>query len=151
MASPNAYDSAEASHRALRVIRQELERHPAIEVAQGFPPDAHASVEATLNPAQLKTTAGEASLTVRWFAGESPDDPPQFSIHYSDDTGFDCGWHHEPNPHVEGWGHYQERPDAETAYAYESYSFGSKIPTRVVWEILSRLATVLAERDSGAE
>lgn len=145
--SDPSYDPAAASHRALREIRQELERHPAVDVAQGFPPDAHATVEATLDPAQLSTAVTEASLTVRWFAGQSPEDPPQFSIHYSDDTGFDCGWHHEPNPHVEGWGHYQERSDPESRYAYEPYRFGSELPARVVWEVLSGLTVVLDERD----
>jgi len=144
--SDPSYDPAAASHRALREIRRELERHPAVEVAKGFPPDTHSTVEATLDPSQLATTAGEASLTVRWFAGEAPDDPPRFSFHYSDDTGLDCGWHHEPNPHVDGWGHYQERPDPETAYNYEPYSVGSQLPARVVWEGLSRLAAVLEGR-----
>ncbi|WP_273838001.1 hypothetical protein [Halococcus sp. PRR34] len=81
----------------------------------------------------------DATLTVRWFAGETTDAYPEFSFHYSDDTGRDFGWHHEPNPHVEGWGHFQERNNSEVEYAYESHTFSSKNPTRVVWEVMSLL------------
>ena len=31
------YDSADASHRALRGIQRELERHPAVAYVEGFP------------------------------------------------------------------------------------------------------------------
>jgi hypothetical protein len=106
---------------------------------RGAPPDAHAQVEATLDATRLESGVETATLTVRWFVGETADDRPQFSFHYSDDTGRDFGWHHEPNPHVDGWGHFQERPDTEADYTYEPYSFSSTNPTRVVWEVMSRL------------
>lgn len=141
------YDPAAASHRALREIRRELERYPAVIRTQGFPPDSHAQVEADLNPTHFGSDVEAGSLTVRWFAGEMRDDPPQFSFHYSDETGFDCGWHHEPNPHVDGWGHYQERTDPDTAYAYEPYTFSTQAPSRVVWEVLSHVSDVLSGPD----
>lgn len=138
------YDPAAESHRALRAIRRELERHPAVERVRGFPPESHAQVEATLDPIRLGAEAADATLTARWFAGETADDPPQFSFHYSDETGLDFGWHHELNPHVDGRGHFQERPDSTSSYAYEPYAFSTHVPSRVVWEVLSLLPETLA-------
>ncbi|EMA52014.1 hypothetical protein [Halococcus salifodinae] len=91
----------------------------------------------------------DAILTVRWFAGETPETHPEFSFHYHDGTGTDFGWHHEPNPHVEGWGHFQERNDSQTEYAYESYTFSSMNPTRVVWEVMSLLASKMQAEEMG--
>jgi len=134
-----SYDPVAASHRALRGIRRELTRHPAVSVAQGFPTEEHARVVAHLSASHLTVGADEPTLTVRWFAGETPDARPEFSFHYSDDTGVDFGWHHEPNPYVSGWGHYQERPSPDAPYTYEPHTFSSTNPTRVVWEVLSLL------------
>lgn len=133
------YDPAAASHRALRAIRRELERHPAVDEAIGFPSHSYSRVEATLDPARLDGATGEATLTVRWFAGATADAPPEFTFHYSDDACGDFGWHHEPNPHVEGQGHFQERATSGAEYAYEPYSFPSMAPGRVVWEVLERV------------
>ena len=134
------YESAAASHRALHRIRQELERHPAARTAQGFPPETHTAVSAELEELHLDCSTGDATLTVRWFAGETVDARPEFSFHYSDDADGDFGWHHEPNPHVSGWGHFQERESVSSAYAYEPYQFGSLNPNRVVWEVMSNLS-----------
>ena len=60
-------------------------------------------------------------------------------------TGRDYGWHHEPNPHVEGWGHFQQRSSAEGQYAYDSHTFSSKNPTRVVWEVMSLLTSKIGK------
>ena len=139
------WDAGAASHRALRGIRRELDRHPAVVTAEGFPATLHSEVVAELSPSRLDAavTATEPTLTVRWFAGERPTAPPEFSFHYSDRHG-DFGWHHAPNPHVDGRGHYQERLD-EGAYTYTAHEFDSTQPTRVVWVVLSlvedRLAT----------
>lgn len=138
-----SYDSAEASHRALRGIRRELERHPGVSTAQGFPPDVHNHVVAEVASDRLGRNADDATLTVRWFAGETLDARPEFSFHYSDGTGLDFGWHYEPNPHVEGWGHFQERSNPESEYSYEPHTFFTTNPTRVVWEVLSLLSTEL--------
>lgn len=134
-----SYDSTEASHRALRGIRRELERHPAVSTARGFPPDVHNHVVANVEACRFGANVDDATLTVRWFAGETLESRPEFSFHYSDDSGRDFGWHHEPNPHVEGWGHFQERHNAGAAYTYHPHTFSSKNPTRVVWEVLSLL------------
>lgn len=137
-----SYDPAEASHRALRGIRRELERHPTVATVRGFPSGEYVRVVAQLATDRLGIDANDATLTVRWFAGETPDARPEFSFHYSDDIG-DFGWHHEPNPHVEGWGHFQERTGPGVEYSYDSHTFSSKNPTRVVWEVTSLLSTKL--------
>lgn len=138
-----SYDPAAVSHRALRGIRQALERHPAIETARGFPETSHSHVVAQLDASPFGLDVEDATLTVRWFAGESSDSRPQFSFHYSDATSGDFGWHHEPNPHVEGWGHFQERTNPEMTYSYEPHTFSSLNPARVVWEVMSLLASRL--------
>jgi hypothetical protein len=133
-----AYDSAEASHRALRGIQRELERHPVVETVRGFPAGEYTRVVAEIATTRVAIDADTATLTVRWFAGETPDARPEFSFHYSDGAR-DFGWHHEPNPHAEGWGHYQKR-SGDAAYTYEEYAFASTNATRVVWEVMSRLS-----------
>lgn len=134
-----SYDPAEASHRALRGVRRELERHPIVAVAQGFPSGEHTRVDADLETTHAAVDAADATLTVAWFAGETPDARPEFSFHYSDETPGDFGWHHEPNPHVDGWGHFQTRPASTADYAYSPHEFSSTNPTRVVWEVASLL------------
>ena len=131
------WDPGVASHRALRGVRRALERHPAVDRVTGFAEGEHTRVVAELSPARLDASvdATAPTLTVRWLAGETAADPPSFSFHYSDDHG-DLGWHHAPNPHVDGRGHYQERLDGE-AYDYEPHSFDSTQPTRVVWAVVA--------------
>lgn len=141
-----SYDSAEASHRALRGIQRELERHPLVTTTRGFPSGEYTEVVAQLATEQLDGDAREATLTVSWFAGETPDAEPEFSFHYSDETG-DFGWHYHQNPHVDGRGHFQERTASETAYDYEPYTFSSTNPTRVVWEVVSLLSAEIESED----
>lgn len=139
---PDGYESAEASHRALRGIQRELERHPAVASVEGFPSGSFTQVVAQMHPERFGLNATDASLTVRWFAGETPASDPEFSFHFSG-AGEDFGWHHEPNPHVDGWGHFQRRSNAKSEYAYEQYIFASTTPTRVVWDVLDRLSSRL--------
>ena len=51
----DSYTSSEASHRALRAIQQELERHPTVTAVQGFPDgyftwEIMSSLSSRLNP-----------------------------------------------------------------------------------------------------
>lgn len=138
------YDSAETSHTALRAIRHELYRHPLVTTAQAHPADIHTHIVAELAPQRIGCDVDDATLTVRWFAGATPDAEPEFSFHYSDDSGVDFGWHHEPNPHVDGWGHFQHRKNPDAPYCYEPYSFSSLTPAQVVWEILTELRSQLS-------
>ena len=63
---------------------------------------------------------------------------PEFSFHYSKAT-CDFGWHHESNPHVDGWCQFQERSDSEEDYTYEPHTFTATNPTRIVWEGMATL------------
>lgn len=141
MFSPDGggYDPGEASHAVLLELRRTVERHPAVLHARGDPPGLFTRVQADLDPRVLGADAEEGTLSIRWYSGATPDDPLEFAFHYSDDSGFDCGWHNEPNPHVEGWAHYQERDAVDADYAYERTSFGSDHPVRILWDVLDRL------------
>lgn len=139
----NSYNSREASHRALRSIRQELERHPAVTEVRGFPSGVFTEVVAEVAVERWEIERDGATLTVRWFAGEASESKPEFSFHYSD-SETDFGWHHEPNPHVDGWGHFQERSGIDKEdYSYETFTFPSEHPSRLVWEIMSYVSTRL--------
>lgn len=134
-----SYNPGETSHAVLLELRRTVERHPAVLQARGDPPAQFIRVQADLDPRVLGASAEEGTLTIRWYAGETSDDPPEFAFHYSDNSGFDCGWHHEPNSHVEGLGHYQERETADDDYRYESTTFASDHPVRILWDVLERL------------
>lgn len=138
---PGSYNPAEASHRALRAIQQELDRHPIVTTVQGFPAGEFTQVVAHLEPDRWGTDRGNATLTVRWFAGETPESRPEFSFHYSD-VQSNLGWHHHEQEHVDGWGHFQKRTN-EAEYDYESDSFPSHNPAQLTWEIMSDLASQL--------
>lgn len=138
-------------HRVLREALRELDRHPVVVDVRGHPPSTFTELRATLaperwghdppgaadhagdTPSGSADDAGDATLRVTWH----PLDPPEFAFHYSE-PGFDCGWHHEPNPHVDGLGHYQERTGDE-AYTYEPVEFEGDTAAELVWEVLERL------------
>jgi hypothetical protein len=138
---PGSYDPAEASHRTLRAIQQELDRHPIVTTVQGFPAGEFTQLVADLDPERWGTDRESATLTVRWFAGETPESRPEFSFHYSDAES-DLGWHHHEQEHVDGWGHFQKRTN-DTEYDYEPHSFPSHNPAQLTWEIMSDLASQL--------
>lgn len=129
-------DFGRKRHRILRELHRELERHPAVQRVTGRPDDRYRELRATLDPVILGVEADDATLRVTWWPAS---DDPEYAFHYSDDSGFDCGWHREPNPHVDGKLHYQERPSAEEPYAYESVSFSADTPPRILWTVLDRL------------
>lgn len=129
-------------HRILRDLLGELERHPIVIGARGYPPSAFSEIRAELAPERWGYPVDEAVLRVTWYPGGRS----QFVFHYSDETGFDCGWHCEPNPHVDGWTHYQERESDDEEYSYEPISFEADTPTTLVWEILERLRNHLEVR-----
>ena len=140
------YDPGQASHTVLLELRRTVERHPAVQHASGEPPGQFIRVVATLDPATIGSEADEGTLTLRWYAGETADADPEFAFHYRESSDFDCGWHHEPNPHVDGWAHYQERLSADDEYEYEVVSFDSLQPVPLLWGILDRLETRLTDR-----
>jgi hypothetical protein len=136
---PGSYNPGEASHRALRAIQQELERHPIVTTVQGFPGGEFTQLRADLKPKRWGAKRDNATLTVHWFAGETPDSRPEFEFHYSDDQT-DFGWHHHEQEHVDGWGHFQERA-GDSEYVHEPHTFLSKNPAQLTWEVMEELAS----------
>ena len=61
--------------------------------------------------------------------------------------GFDCGFYCEPNPHVDGFLHYQERDGVNDPYTYEPASFDARSVSGLLWEMLDALANRLTTRD----
>jgi len=135
----DSYNSSEASHRALRTIQQALERHPIVTAVQGFPDGNFTEIRADLAVERWGIKRGSATLTVHWFAGETPDACPEFEFHYSDGET-DFGWHHHEQGHVDGRGHFQERT-GDAGYTYEPHTFRARNPAQLAWEIMSLLSS----------
>jgi len=127
-------------HRVLRETIEALRRHPIVTDARGHPPSTFTEVRATLDPSRWGHDVDSATLRVTW----QPLDPPEFAFHYAED-GFDCGWHREPNPHVDGDAHYQER-DRDGPYRYEPITFTGDTAPELVWEVMERLRRRLDDR-----
>ncbi len=142
--SDGGYHAGEASHTVLLELRRSITRHPGVTAARGDPPDLFTRVHADVDPRVFGGTSEKGQLSIRWFAGASQEDPPQFSFHYSENSGFDCGWHHEPNSHVEGWAHYQARESAAASYECQSVEFASLQAVRVMWDVLEQLEEILS-------
>ena len=136
------YDSSEASHRALRAIRQALERHPVVTAVQGFPDGGFTEIRADLAVERWGIERESATVTVHWFAGATPDARPAFEFHYSDGET-DFGWHHHEQEHVDGWGHFQERT-GDAGYRYEPHTFHAQNPAQLSWETMSLLSFKLS-------
>lgn len=127
-------------HRILRAVIDALRQHPIVTNARGHPPATFTEVRATLATGRWDHAAEAATLRVTW----QPTEPAEFAFHYSEPE-FDCGWHREPNPHVDGDTHYQERT-GDGAYQYEPITLDGDTAPELVWEIMERLRRRLAER-----
>ena len=130
-------DLGQERHRILRELRPQLTRHPAIEDVQGIPDGKFRELRADINPSAFGRDAERATLRVAWWP--APEDS-EFAVHYSESTGYDCGFHREPNPHVDGKAHFQERSGPGDDYEYESVSFSVETPSRLLWTILDQLS-----------
>ncbi|MFW5905612.1 MAG: hypothetical protein ACOCUO_02070 [archaeon] len=80
--------------------------------------------------------AGEASVKVNWWPLDG-DEKYWYQIHYSDSTGFDCGWHRQQNDHVDGLDHYQERESPDDEYTYYPFSPSFDHPVGLLWEVVN--------------
>ncbi|WP_233745251.1 hypothetical protein [Halobacterium bonnevillei] len=150
-------EDAAQRHRILRSLREQLERHPAIKSAWGSPDGQYAELATDVDPAQFGRDSESASLRVTWQP--DPQLPPEtslddrrrtsltsnFKIHYSESSGVDCGVHLEPNPHVDGHLHYQERPAPTDEYDYDEVSLTATAPVGVLWEGLEIIADRLQQ------
>ncbi|WP_138004436.1 hypothetical protein [Halalkalirubrum salinum] len=142
-------------HRILRELRGELARHPAVRFIEGEPPDEYRELRATLDPSWFGRPAETASLRVTWIPDPSPSPEASdrvndawmrtpirayYTLHYSEPDGLDCGFHCEPNHHVDGLLHYQARADTDDTYTYEKISFGARSLSGLIWEMMDALA-----------
>lgn len=147
-------------NRILRELRGELARHPAVRTIEGKPSDEYRELRATVTPAWFGRQAEGASLRVAWIPDPSPGPETSdrasdtwmgtpirasYSLHYSESTGFDCGFHCEPNPHVDGLLHYQERDSTDSAYTYEPVSFSARSASALLWELMDALSDRLEQ------
>ncbi|WP_187349123.1 hypothetical protein [Natronomonas salsuginis] len=69
-----------------------------------------------------------------------------YTFHYSESSGFDCGFHCKPNPHVDGLLHYQERENTDSAYSYEPVSFNARSASGLLWELFDAFDERLRDR-----
>ncbi|WP_436903569.1 hypothetical protein [Halovenus halobia] len=137
-------------------------QHPAVRSVEGEPPDEYRELRAALNPSWFGRGTETASLRVTWTPDPTPGPEVSdrandswmrtpirayYTLHYSEPDGLDCGFHCEPNPHVDGFLHYQKREDANDAYTYELVSFGARSVTGLLWEMLDALGDRLADLD----
>ena len=137
--------------RILEQLRRNLQNHPATTavrfVESGTGTDWRLAADLDLSIlVRGDPPADEAQLYVNWWTHPDPT-PDQFKIHYSDSSGFDCGWHRQENEHVDGLDHYQERPSSDADYAHDPVSFGHENPVGILWETLDgRLKPRLDQR-----
>ena len=160
--SDGGANSGRDRHRILRELRGELVRHPAVRSVEGEPPDEYRELRAALTPSWFGRGTETASLRVTWIPDPTPGPEASdrandswmrtpirayYTLHYSQPDGFDCGFHCEPNPHVDGLLHYQKREDANDAYTYELVSFGTRSVTGLLWEMMDALGARLDDLD----
>jgi len=153
--SDGGANSGPDRHRILRELRGELARHPAVRSVEGEPPEGYRELCATLDPSWFGRAAGTASLRVTWIPDPSPGPESSdrgtdtwmrtpirayYTLHYSESDGIDCGFHCEPNPHVDGLLHYQERATKSDSYTYVPVSFDARSVTGLLWEMMDALA-----------
>ena len=149
-------------HRILRELRSELIQHPAVRSVEGEPQDEYRELRAVLDPSWFGPATETASLRVTWLTDPTPGPEASdrandtwtrtpirayYTLYYSESQGLDCGFHCEPNPHVDGLLHYQEREDANEAYTYEPVSFGARSVTGLLWEMMDALADQIRDTE----
>lgn len=131
----------ERRHRTLVELKETVKRDPAVDIAHGIQQDdsRFRELDISLSPLILGLDCGDAGLQIAWRPRPDPMDAAYFVFHYHDSTGRDFGWHREPNPHVEGLEHYQERDSPNEDYKYESAHFESLSPVPLLWDIVGRI------------
>ena len=93
-------------------------------------------------------TAASARLEINWWTHPSGIDD-QFTFHYVESSGYDCGWHRQPH---EGeseipFDHFQQRASPEDDYRYRGVDFQEDTPAGLLWEVTkTRLPRILRAR-----
>ena len=160
--SDGGTNSGPDRHRILRELRGELTRHPAVRSVEGKPPEEYRELRATLDPSWFGRGAATASLRVTWIPDPSPGPEASdrandtwmrtpirayYTLHYSESDGLDCGFHCEPNPHVDGLLHYQKRGDENDTYSYEPVSFDARSVAGLLWEMMDALTDQIGDSE----
>lgn len=150
-----------ARHRILRELRSELLRHPTVQSIEGEPPDEYRELRATLDSAWFGRPADVASLRVTQIPNPHPGPEASdrasdtwartsirayYTFHYSESSGFGCGFHCKPDPHVDGLLHCQERENTDSAYSYEPVSFNARSASGLLWELFDAFDERLRDR-----
>ena len=138
---------AEVRHRTLSELKRTVQRHLAVVTATGArgSKGRFRELTVTFDPKILGTDADEAGLRIVWRPRPDPSETAYFVFHYHESTGRDFGWHREPNDHVDGLEHYQERQATDAPYEYEAVRFDATSPVELVWEILGRIEQRVSE------
>jgi hypothetical protein len=149
--SPFDNPVGQARNRAQSKIYEQLKRIPGLsdvryeDSGTGIGLQARSDIDTTVF-ADGVIAYPEAYIQANWWP--QPDDEPNwFQFHYTDSSGFDCGWHRQPNDHVNGLDHFQERDSSEEEYRYEPVTFEHRTATGLTWEIIDGLLVdVLLDR-----
>lgn len=138
---PRGESYIERRHRTLIELKRTVQRHPAVDIARGSRQDdgRFRELDVPLSPVILDLDVDDAGLRIAWRPRPDPDEPAYFVFHYHDSSELDFGWHREPNPHVDGLAHYQERSSPDDEYEYEPVDFDSLVPVALCWDILGRI------------
>lgn len=131
----------ERRHRTLTELKRTVQRHPAIDFVHGIQRDdgRFRELDVSLSPLILGIDADDAGLRIAWGPRPDPSELAYFMFHYHDSTGLDFGWYREPNPHVDGLEHYQERNTPSADYEYRAASLESSTPVTLLWDVLGRI------------
>lgn len=144
---PPGEPPADRRHRTLTELKRAIARHPAVDLATGVRSDAgrFRELDIAFDPLILGVDAERAGIRIEWRPRPDPAEPAYFVFHYYDSTGRDLGWHREPNPHVDGLEHYQERDSSGSEYEYEPARFESQSPVDLLWDVLGRIEERVAD------
>lgn len=138
-------------NRSLSIVKENLKKVPCVDVVEWVPTRIGVDLQlrATIDCqifADGRVTADDVYISVNWWP--QPDDGlAHFKYHYVESSGYNCGWHRQPNDHVDGLDHFQESEGDEDGYRYEPISFDFDNPVGLTWEIAGdRLESRILER-----
>jgi len=140
------FQSEQLSGRRSRIfhqLRTDLNRHPGISVVELRPcrDGKDRRLVGTFDTdifVDGLVAADEATIYVNWWP-HPPGYDDQFKFHYTESSGYDCGWHRQPHEDSSEipFDHFQQRPSPDDEYQYRSVDFGEDTPTGILWEITS--------------
>lgn len=153
---PDGGSSTKLSGRRARIVtrlRAELNHHPATtEVVLKATRDGRdqqlvAELDTDILVDGIVESDG-AKLVVNWWP-HPPGYEDQFTFHYVESDGYDCGWHRQPHPDESEipFDHFQQRPSPGDEYRYQGVDFQENSPVGLLWEVTTtRLERVIRSR-----